>query len=116
MALNFSSSRSGRAYWAVAVFLVGFAVLLALLLSYFLAPAMDAAQHATKPEKDSLVAWSRLVLSIVLFVLFAGLLLTFRVGRWFVPKKSEPRSQTKYVDAWKEAGRRMQPPDDDEDE
>ncbi len=114
MASNGSSSRSGRTYWAVAAFLTGFAILLALLLSYYLAPAMDAAKHATKHEKESLVAWSRLVLAIVLFVLFAGLLLTFRVGRWFLPKKSEPRSPTRYVDAWKEAGRRMEPPDQDE--
>jgi len=101
---------SGRTYWGVVVFLLAFAVLVAVVTSYYLAPAMDAAKDATVKEKRTLVAYSRLLLTVVLFVLFAGLILTFRVGRFFLPRKSPPRTQTKYVDAWAEAGKRMQPP------
>ena len=45
---------------------------------------------------------------MVLFVLFAGLLLSFRVGRFFFPRPTPaPRRRTEYVDAWVESGRRM---------
>ena len=100
----------GRTYWAVLAFLIGFAILLVGVCSYYLVPAMDAAQHATPKEKRTLMAVSRLMLFVVLFVVFAGLLLTFRVGRFFFPRKSAPRTHTDYVDAWSEAGKRMQPP------
>jgi hypothetical protein len=105
-------ARSGRTYWAVLVFLIGFTILLVGVGSYYLIPAMDAAisPGVTAKEKRTLMAVSRLMLAVVLFVLFAGLLLTFRVGRFFFPRKSPPRIHTQYVDAWAEAGKRMQPP------
>jgi uncharacterized BrkB/YihY/UPF0761 family membrane protein len=107
--------RSGRTYWAVLAFLLGFAILLLGILSYYLAPAMDAAtsKGITAHEKRTLMAYSRLLLAIVLFILFAGLVMTFRVGRFFFPRKSADRVQTKYVDAWAEAGKRMQAPEDE---
>lgn len=105
-------SRSGRSYWAVLAFLLGFAILLVGVLWYYLVPAMEAARSKgiTIVEKRTLVAYSRLVLMVVLLVLFSGLVLTFRVGRFFIPRKSSPRVKTKYVDAWSEAGKRMEPP------
>lgn len=107
-----STNRSGRTYWAILVFLIGFTILLVGVCSYYLIPAMDAATSTgiTPKEKRQLMAVSRLMLAVVLFVVFAGLLLTFRVGRFFLPRKSGPRTQTNYVDAWAEAGKRMQPP------
>jgi hypothetical protein len=108
--------RSGRTYWAILAFLLGFAILLVGVLSYYLVPAMDAAtsKGITVTEKRTLVAYSRLLLMVVLFVLFAGLIMTFRVGRFFFPSKNAERVQTKYVDAWAEAGRRLEPPGDEE--
>ena len=107
-------TRPGRTYWAVLAFLIGFTILLIGVGTYFLIPAMDAATSTgvTPKEKRTLVAVSRLMLAVVLFVIFAGLILTFRVGRFFFPRKSTPRTQTRYVDAWAEAGKRMQPPEE----
>jgi len=104
--------RPGRTYWAILAFLIGFTILLIGVCSYYLVPAMDAATSPgiTPKEKRTLMAVSRLMLFVVLFVVFSGLLLTFRVGRFFFPRKSAPRTQTNYVDAWAEAGKRMQPP------
>ena len=105
--------RWGYSYWPVLAFLLGFAALLIFVFWYYLVPAMDAARTATTKEKRGLAAYSWLMLAIVLFVLFAGLILTFRVGRFFFPRKTGPRTRTQYVDAWAEAGRRMEPPEED---
>jgi len=106
-------SRFGRTYWAVIIFLVGCAILIAGVTSYYLRPAMEAAtsKGITPVEKRSLMAYSRLMLVVVLFVIFSGLILTFRIGRFFFPRKAAPRTQTKYVDAWQEAGKRMETPE-----
>src|SRR5437763_537320 len=96
--------RAGRSYWAVLAFILGLAGLLVLVCWYYLLPAMDAARTATTMEKRGPMAYSWLMLAVVLFILFAGLILTFRIGRFFFPRKTAPRTQTKYVDAWAEAG------------
>lgn len=81
----------------------------------YLFPAMEAAKSATDDEKRGLVAYSRLLLVVVLFVLFAGMLLTFRVGRLFLPRSSDrTAAPTDYPDAWAESGRRVKLPDEDE--
>ena len=107
-------SRRGRTYWAVIVFLLGCGILIGGVASYYLIPAMEAAHSkgVTTVEKRSLMAYSRLMLVVVLFVVFSGLVLTFRIGRFFFPRKSTPRVQTKYVDAWQEAGKRMETPEE----
>ena len=92
------------------VFLGGFAAILIGVCYYYLFPAMNAAHDATPVEKRTLMAYSRLMLAVVLFVLFGLFLMTFRVGRFFFPRASAPRTKTKYVDAWAEAGKRAQPP------
>ena len=49
-----------------------------------------------------------------------GLLLTFRISRFFFPRPTAPRTHTKVVDAWTEAGQRLEeesdPPAMDEEE
>ena len=45
---------------------------------YAMKPAAEIAQDATDAEKHRIVAWFRLLLAILLFILFAGLVLTFR--------------------------------------
>ena len=111
--------RSGRTTWAVLAFLLMFAILIVGVSEFYLLPAMAAMKVANPAEKLRLVAYSRLLLAIVLFILIVGLLLTFRIGRFFFPRPRAPKTQTKYVDVWAEAGRRVETPpaeaDEDED-
>jgi hypothetical protein len=103
--------RAGLAHWAVLVFMVGFAILIVGVSYYYLLPAMDAAAGATDTEKRRLTAYSRLLLAVILFVLFVGLWMTFRVGRFFFPRgQTGQRVKTKYVDAWAESAKRMETP------
>lgn len=106
--------RSWRTSWALIIYLIAFAVLVAIISKYYLVPAMQAAMHATKTEKRLLSASSLLLLSVVLFILGVGLLLVFRVSRFFFPKPAEKRTQTRYVDAWAEAGKRLEAEETDE--
>ncbi len=102
--------RAGRTPWAVLVFLLAFAVLIGSVSFYFLMPAMRASLEATPGERRGLAAYSWLLMAIVLFMLFVGLIITFRIGRFFFPRSAPPPSKTKYVDAWAESGKRMQVP------
>jgi hypothetical protein len=95
-----------RIYWPTVAFMVGFGVLIVFISHSYLLPAMEAASKANPAEKKHLAAHARLLLVIVLVILVAGILLTFRFGRFFVPRQSEPAKPTRYVDAWEEAGRR----------
>jgi uncharacterized membrane protein YhaH (DUF805 family) len=99
--------RSGRSYWGVLAFLLLFVVLIVAVSDYFLLPAMSAAHGASDAEKLRLTAYSRLLLWLVLFILIVGLVLIFRPGRFFFPRRQSPRETTKYIDMWAEAGRRM---------
>jgi cytochrome c biogenesis protein CcdA len=108
--------RPGAIRWQVLAFLLAFVLLLVAVLVYCLVPGMQAAQHATETEKQHLVAWFRLLLAVLLLILFCGLLLTFRVSRFFLPRPDPPKTRTKYVDAWAEAGRRAQAPEEEEDD
>ena len=110
--------RAGRVLWATLAFMAGFAILIAFISRWYLIPAMEAAQHATGAEKRQLVAHSRLLLSIVLFILVAGILMTFRFGRYFTPRSGEKVKPTEYPDAWAESARRVSVPprEDDEDD
>src|SRR5688572_8496327 len=106
--------RSGAIRWSALVFLVVFTLLLIVVVSYVLVPGFEAIQDdkLTAQEKRSLQAWYRLLMFVLLFILFAGLVLTFRFGRLFFPRPTSPRTQTQYVDAWAESARRMQVPED----
>ena len=99
-----------RSFWPVLAFLLGFTVLLIVVSRYFLIPALDAWEHSADPAGRKLLsAHSALLLSILLLILLSGLLLTFRIGRFFFPRAVRKRTQTKYVDIWSEAGKRTPP-------
>lgn len=100
-------ARSGLAYARVIAYLVGFGVLVAFVVHYYLIPALQAAGQATGPERSVLAAQSRLVLALVLFVLLMGLFLVFRIGRFFFPRRRQPPESTTYTDAWAESARRL---------
>lgn len=100
--------------------MVGFAVLIVVVSHYYLLPALETSQVATRGEKRQLAAHSSLLLAIILFLLIAGILLTFRFGRYFVPRLGEKPKPTQYVDAWAESAKRVSVPPregpDDDDE
>lgn len=101
-----------RSLVALALYLLGFAGVLAMVCWLYLFPAMRAAasaiEHHDMQQKKTLAATALLMLFVVLFVLFAGLVLAFRMGRFFFPRPTPPRNKpTQYVDAWEESGRRM---------
>jgi uncharacterized BrkB/YihY/UPF0761 family membrane protein len=99
--------RLGRSYWGVLAFLLLFAVLILIVSKVFLLPALAVAHNASHAEKLRLMAYSRLLLALVLLILIVGLMLIFRPGRFFFPRRQSPRVTTKYIDMWTEAGRRM---------
>ena len=109
-------SRHGRIYWATLAFLVGFAVLIYVISDWYLLPALDAARGANMTEKKTLAAHARLLLAVVLVILVSGIVLTFRFGRFFLPRKREPRRTTEYVDAWAESAKRIEVPPSADDE
>jgi len=109
--------RAWRVPWRVIVFMLTFAVLIAFVSRYYLIPALSAAKDATPREKRWLMASSRLLLAVILFIIVAGIFMTFRVGRFFFPRYSRPpRTRTQYIDAWAESAKRLEPADDDADE
>lgn len=105
----------GRIFWPTLAFLVGFAVLIYVVSDWYLLPALDAARGADTAEKKTLAAHARLLLAVVLVVLVCGILLTFRFGRFFMPRvPRDAGTVTQYTDAWEEAGRRAKAPPDDQ--
>src|SRR5437867_830588 len=70
-------SRLRRALWATAAFLLGFAALLAVVVNYFLIPAMQDARNADPAGKRQLSAYSTLLLAVVLFIIGVGLFMIF---------------------------------------
>ncbi len=108
--------RGTRIITTVAVFLCAAAALVLLVSHRYLLPALAAAKGADPAARKQLAAISSLVLIAVLVCLLGMLIVLFRPGRMFLPRKTEPRTRTKYVDAWAEAGKRMQPTDDSNDE
>jgi hypothetical protein len=88
-------------------FLTLFAVLVVMVSHFYLLPAMVKAQHATHDERRAMSAHALLLMAVLLTILVCGLLLTFRIGRFFFPRPTPaPPTRTPYVDAWAEAGRR----------
>ncbi len=98
--------RAGRTVWAALGFMLLFAGLIVFVSYRYLLPALSAAQVASPGARKHLAADALLIMSVLLVILFCGLLLTFRPGRFFFPRPTRPRTQTRYVDAWAEAGRR----------
>lgn len=110
--LRHSRFRAGRTPWAVLVFFIGFASLILFVSFYYLKPALPAALGAEPSERRVLAAYSWLLMAVILFVLLIGLAITFRIGRFFLPRSTPPPAKTKYVDAWAESAKRVVVPDD----
>ena len=75
-----------RAALPACILPVGFAAVLVAVCRIYLFPALRAAASADPQQQRQLAATAWLILAVVLFVLFAGLLLAFRVGRFFFPR------------------------------
>ena len=101
-------------HWAVLAFLSAFALILVMLGWFYLIPTAAAMQHADTTQRLWLRDTSRLLLAVILFVLISILILSFRIGRFFIPRPTDRPTRTRYIDAWSEAGKRMPtpPPDD----
>ena len=108
------SLRPARSFIAVLCYLLGFVILLLIVSHYYLLPAIAAAHNADPQRRKVLAAHATLILALFLFVLLVGLLLTFRIGRFFRPRSNKPAKPTTYVDAWAESGRRLKTPDREE--
>jgi hypothetical protein len=91
--------------WALAVFLLGYLLLLLGVTHFYLLPAYTAFQQAEADERAQLRAGSALLLAVLLVVLVIGLLLTFRLRRYF--SAGETVTRTSYSDAWAQAARRL---------
>jgi hypothetical protein len=108
--------RSGRTLVGVIGFFVLFTILLLMVYKFYTIPWIAEAKHASKSHLRKMSAEALLLMCVLLAILFSGLLVTFRISRFFVSPPGGKRSQTKVVDAWSEAGRRMEdrPTEDDE--
>ena len=108
-----ATSRIGMGYARVLAFLLGFAGLFLFIARYYLIPATEAFGQADAKQQRVLAAHSRLLLAILLIILLSGLVLTFRVGRFFFPRPRQPMKPTRYPDAYAEAARRIKVDDED---
>jgi type II secretory pathway component PulF len=100
------AANRGATFWPAMFFLIFFAILVVFVSHYYLIPALTAKQSATQPATNRLEAQAALILTILLVMLLSGLILIFKVHRFFLPGERQPRVKTKYVDAWAEAGKR----------
>jgi hypothetical protein len=106
-----------RTPWALLIFLLGYVILLVVVSHYYLLPALKVVHDATPAERKWLSASSALLLSVILFILGVGIVLTFRVSRFFFPRPGIAREKpTQYVDAWSESAKRMKDVPAGEDE
>ena len=105
--------RAGRTIWAALGFMVLFSLLVVLVSHFYLLPALKASAHATLAQRRKMAADAWLLLAVLLTILFCGLVLTFRVSRFFFPRPTDRRTRTPMFDAWAEAGQRAKPDDDD---
>ena len=102
--------------WAMVAYLLGFAVLITFIAWYYLIPALEAATSATPNQRQQLSAYSLLLMAVVLLIVFVGIVLTFRVSRYFFPRPPHRRTQTEYVDAWAESAKRLDASDSKDDD
>jgi hypothetical protein len=85
--------------------------LLLVVFYRYLLPAAELAKGMDSAGKKQLSAVSMGVLVIVLAFLLGMLVLMFRPIKSLLSNRSNPRSPTRYEDAWAEAGRRIQSQD-----
>ena len=116
MAERFNQPRAGRSVIPLVAFLVAFGLIVFLVSDRYLLPALKVAQGVDDKAKRQLVAISSLVLTVILVSMVGAMILLIRPGRFFFPRKSVPRTRTRYVDAWAESGRRLEmPPSEDKE-
>jgi len=108
--------RGPRMPWGVIIMLFCLGLLVAFVSFSYLLPALDAFYHADAKGKSHIVAVSRLLLAVVLFVIACAMLLVARIGRFFHYRPTGPPSKTTIIDAWAESGRRLKPPPPPDDE
>jgi hypothetical protein len=109
--------RRGRSYVGLVIHLASFTGLLLIVLHYYLTPALQKFSHASEPGRRRIQDISLLLLTVLLLYLLAGLAITLRARRFIFPPR-DPAHRTKHVDAWAEAGRRLDPDEqpDEQDE
>ncbi|MCC6240393.1 MAG: hypothetical protein IT448_08875 [Phycisphaerales bacterium] len=102
-------------YWAVLVFLAGFAGLLLLAGYFYLLPAYAALNNGEidQARQKQIVAFSSLLLAVLVVLLLLLMLIVFRVRRFFVNRAGV--SPTRYSDAWAESARRLKIKERDDD-
>ena len=110
--------RAGRTVWAFLGFLLLFVLLILLVSHFYLLPALAAYPHVSPAWRRKMSADALLLCVLLLVILLCGLMLTVRIGRFFFPRPTAPRTRTRHVDAWAEAGRRASeaPQDVEEDD
>jgi hypothetical protein len=114
--MSMTTMRFTRPFFPLIGFMLAAWVILFMVTDMYLIPALRVAQGADSIAKKQLAAISALVLAIILTSLLAILMLVLRPGRFFLPRKVEPKVRTKYVDAWAEAGQRMEVPKEEPEE
>jgi hypothetical protein len=107
--------RTGRSVLPFVFFLGFFAILLWVVSRWYLLPALDAFNHADARQRKLLAVHALMVMSLILVFLIVMMILMFRVGRFFFPGPPHVRTMTKYVDAWAEAGKRLEVKDGDDE-
>ena len=107
--------RFTRPFFPLIGFMLAAWIILFLVTDLFLIPALRVANGADSLARKQLAAISALVLAIILTCLLAIVFLVLRPGRFFMPRKSEPKVRTRYVDAWAEAGQRIEVPEEEEE-
>lgn len=105
--------RTRRFHWAMIAFLGGFVVVMLLVLAWFITPGLAVLgdPDATDGDRMRIAAVAALLLAVLLVMLFVGLLLTFRVRRYFFGDP-RPHETTRYSDAWAESANRLTQPGD----
>jgi asparagine N-glycosylation enzyme membrane subunit Stt3 len=109
----------GMRFLAAGLGFIAFSGSLLLVVFYrFLIPAAELAKGMEKDAigKRQLSAISLAVMIVVLVSLLGVLILMFRPIKSLLSNKTNPRTVTKYQDAWAEAGRRAKADDEPRDE
>ena len=89
-----------------------FWVLLAMVTKFYLLGALADFKGADERGRKLIAVHALLMMSVVLVILGLSWILIFRIGRYFFPRSGGREAKTQYTDAWKEAGKRMRPPEE----
>jgi len=110
MVILMRDRQPGFSAWPYLVFVILFSLLLLGVCKWYLIQAMDDFGHADKLQKRLLGLHAMLIMIVLLLIAGLGLLLSFRMGRYFSRRPPSKNTPTKYVDAWSESAKRMKTP------